>query len=55
MGLIYVLEPVAKAQVHLVKYDVASALSFVFYRTPLHEAVASGNEPVFSQLLECKQ
>uniref|UniRef100_A0A3B4Y6H0 Ankyrin repeat and FYVE domain containing 1 n=1 Tax=Seriola lalandi dorsalis TaxID=1841481 RepID=A0A3B4Y6H0_SERLL len=24
-------------------------------RTPLHEAVASGNEPVFSQLLQCKQ
>ncbi|XP_077447830.1 rabankyrin-5 [Stigmatopora argus] len=24
-------------------------------RTPLHEAVASGNEPVFSQLLQCRQ
>lgn len=24
-------------------------------RTPLHEAVASGNEPVFNQLLQCKQ
>uniref|UniRef100_A0A8C9XAB3 Ankyrin repeat and FYVE domain containing 1 n=1 Tax=Sander lucioperca TaxID=283035 RepID=A0A8C9XAB3_SANLU len=24
-------------------------------RTPLHEAVASGNEPVFKQLLQCKQ
>uniref|UniRef100_A0A8C7I3X6 Ankyrin repeat and FYVE domain containing 1 n=2 Tax=Oncorhynchus kisutch TaxID=8019 RepID=A0A8C7I3X6_ONCKI len=24
-------------------------------RTPLHEAVVSGNEPVFNQLLQCKQ
>ncbi|XP_039866819.1 rabankyrin-5 isoform X2 [Simochromis diagramma] len=24
-------------------------------RTPLHEAVSSGNEPVFNQLLQCKQ
>uniref|UniRef100_A0A8C5GII6 BTB domain-containing protein n=2 Tax=Gouania willdenowi TaxID=441366 RepID=A0A8C5GII6_GOUWI len=24
-------------------------------RTPLHEAVSSGNEPVFKQLLQCKQ
>uniref|UniRef100_A0AAY4E3Y7 Ankyrin repeat and FYVE domain containing 1 n=1 Tax=Denticeps clupeoides TaxID=299321 RepID=A0AAY4E3Y7_9TELE len=24
-------------------------------RTPLHEAVVSGNEPVFTQLLQCKQ
>ncbi|XP_077361814.1 rabankyrin-5 [Festucalex cinctus] len=24
-------------------------------RTPLHEAVSSGNEPVFSQLLQCRQ
>lgn len=28
---------------------------FLFPRTPLHEAVVSGNEPVFTQLLQCKQ
>lgn len=27
----------------------------LFNRTPLHEAVASGNEPVFNQLLQYKQ
>lgn len=30
-------------------------IHFLFPRTPLHEVVVSGNEPVFNQLLQCKQ
>lgn len=37
------------------EYDGSSGFSSVFIRTPLHEAVSSGNEPVFNQLLQCKQ
>ncbi len=45
----------AKVANYRAQYDGASVLSFVIFRTPLHEAVASGNEPVFNQLLQCKQ